>query len=291
MPLRPRNRTREKARSGMLHVVATPIGHLGDITLRALETLRTVDLIAAEDTRHTRKLLTHYDVHKPLVSYHSRSSKERGLELLERLQSGESLALVTDAGTPGISDPGALLVSEALEQGISVSVIPGPSAVIAALVISGLPTHPFAFLGFPPPRGTGRRRFFESASSLPMTLVLYESPRRLPRTLQDILASWGNRRVSVARELTKHYEEVFRGAVSEAMEHFTGEVRGEVTLVLGGYAAPDEPSEEGLDWREELGRVLKDSGSGVKEAADAVAGQYGLPRRLVYQEALRIRGR
>ena len=288
---RQRNRPHEGACSGTLHVVATPIGHLGDITLRALETLGVVDLIAAEDTRHTRKLLTHYDVHKPLVSYHSRNSRKRGPELLGRLQSGESLALVTDAGTPGISDPGVLLVNEALEEGIPVSVIPGPSAVISALVVSGLPTHTFAFLGFPPVRGTGRRRFFETQSNLPMTLVLYESPKRLLRTLQDILALWGNRRMAVARELTKLYEEVFRGSVSEAMEHFAGETRGEVTLVVAGCEAPDEREREGPDWREELRRLLEDANFSVREAADAVAGQCGLSRRLVYQEALRIRGR
>lgn len=276
---------------GTLYVVATPIGHLGDITLRALETLGAVNLIAAEDTRRTRKLLSHYDIHKPLMSYHSQNAGERGPQLLSRLEAGQSLALVTDAGTPGISDPGVPLVSEALAQGIPVTVIPGPSAVISALVVSGLPTHPFAFLGFPPTRGNGRRRFFEINGNLPMTLVLYESPNRLLRTLQDILSSWGDRRVTVARELTKHYEEVFRGTVSEAKRHFTGETKGEVTLVVAGCEGSGGEEKGKLDWREELRRMLEDESLGVREATDLVAGHRRLSRRLVYQEALRIRGR
>ncbi len=276
---------------GTLYIVATPIGHLGDITLRALETMGAVDLIAAEDTRHTRKLITHYDIHKPLVSYHSQNAGERGPHLLSRLMAGQSLALVTDAGTPGISDPGVSLVSEALAQEIPVTVIPGPSAVISALVVSGLPTHPFAFLGFPPARGSGRKRFFKSNGKLPMTLVLYESPKRLLRTLQDMLSLWGDRRVAVARELTKHYEEVFRGLLSEATDHFAGETRGEVTLVVAGCESRGEDEEEKLDWREELRRLLEDESLGVREATDVVAGQRRLPRRLVYQAALRIRGR
>lgn len=288
---RPPSRPAEIDGSGTLHVVATPIGNLGDITLRALEILGAVDLIAAEDTRHTRKLLTRYDIHKPLLSYHSRNAGERGPQLLGRLKEGQSVALVTDAGTPGISDPGVSLVSEALAQGFPVVVIPGPSAVISALVVSGLPTHPFAFLGFPPARGNGRKRFFESNGSLPMTLVLYESPKRLLRTLQDMLSLWGDRRVAVARELTKHYEEVFRGTVSEAVEHFAGETRGELTLVVAGCEASHEGEKDAPDWRQELRRLLEDMSLTVKDAADAIAGQWKLSRRLVYQEALRIRGR
>lgn len=288
---RPSSNPAEIGCSGTLHVVATPIGNLGDITLRALETLGTVDVIAAEDTRHTRKLLTHYAIHKPLLSYHSQNAGERAPQLLGRLKAGQSLALVTDAGTPGISDPGGSLVNEALAQGIPVTVIPGPSAVISGLVVSGLPTHPFAFLGFPPARGNGRKRFFESSGSLPMTLVLYESPKRLLRTLQDILSLWGDRRVAVARELTKHYEEVFRGSVSKALEHFAGETRGEVTLVVAGCEASHEEVNKALNWSQELRSLLEDMRLSVREAADAIAGQYGLSRRLVYQEALRIRGR
>ena len=200
----------------------------------SIETLRAVDLIAAEDTRRTRKLLSYYDIHKPLVSYHEHNARRRGGELLEKIDSGLSVAVVTDAGTPGVSDPGTLLIEEALLRGKVPVAIPGPTPLISALVLSGLSTQPFVFLGFPPARGAGRKRFFEKHARLAMTLILYESPKKLARTLEDILRNWGARRIAVARELTKIHEEVFRGSISEAIEHFTGEVRGELTLVVEG---------------------------------------------------------
>lgn len=282
---------------GRLYVVATPIGNLGDVTLRALEILRSVSLIAAEDTRHTRKLLSHYDIHATLVSYHTHNARERGVELAGRLHAGDDIALVTDAGTPGISDPGALLVDAALDAGVEVVVIPGPAALIAALVVSGLSNQPFAFLGFPPNRGKGRRRFFASYASLPMTRILYESPHRLVQTLRDCLETWGDRRVAVARELTKRHEEVFRGTVSVALEHFGEGVRGELVLVVEGAVeetgkdhAPDESTGEGGGgWREALASRLEAGGMSVKEAAESISRHYGLPRRQVYQEALRLK--
>ena len=276
---------------GTLFIVATPIGNLGDITLRALDTLRSVDRIAAEDTRHTRKLLTHFDIHKPLASYHSRNADRRGPELLQRIQGGEDIALVTDAGTPGISDPGALLVRQAVEKGIKVSAIPGPSAFIMALVASGLPTHPFAFLGFPPARGAGRRRFFSSYADLPMTLILYESPQRLRRTLDDLLHAWGNRRIVVARELTKKFEEVFRGSVTDAQLHYADEIKGEITLVVAGSGLEggEERKVDECEWPDELKQLIHHSGVSVKAAADKIARRYGLPRRTVYQKALRLK--
>jgi len=270
---------------GTLFVVATPIGNLADITLRALDVLRSVDRIAAEDTRRTRKLLSFYDIHKPLVSYHGHNIQKRGPELIARMLEGEDIALVTDAGTPGISDPGALLISQALEKDLAVSVIPGPAALITALVGSGLPTHPFAFLGFAPGRGAGRRRFFTRYSSLPMTVILYESPQRLHATLQDILRIWGDRRIAVARELTKKFEEVFRGKVSEAADHFAEGVRGELTLVVEG--AEEETGEvEEKDWREDLQSLLDVPGTSVKEAVRRIMERHGLPRRMVYREAV-----
>jgi len=306
MPLKPANKTDQSRESGTLYVVATPIGNLADITLRALETLRSVHIIAAEDTRHTRKLLSYYDIHKPLVSYHSHSQDRRGSELLRKIEEGQDIALVTDAGTPGISDPGALLIHQALEAELPVTVIPGPTALITALVASGLPTHPFAFLGFPPSRGKTRRRFFALYAFLPMTLILYESPQRLQPTLRDILASWGNRRIAVARELTKLYEETFRGTVTEAQSHFALEARGELTLVVA--AADELPSmedatdeewdaasgesqaaETAISWQEELRSLLHDMQMTVKEAADQISRRHRLPRRMVYQEALRLK--
>jgi 16S rRNA (cytidine1402-2'-O)-methyltransferase len=273
---------------GKLYIVATPIGNLADITLRALETLRSVDLIAAEDTRHTRKLLSYYDIHKPLISYHEHNALERGGKLLEKIAGGSNIAVVTDAGTPGISDPGMLLIEAALRRGIEPVIIPGAAALVLALVGSGLPAHPFAFLGFPPARGSERRRFFTEHAGLPMTLILYESPRRLSKTFGDILEAWGDRRVSVARELTKIHEEFFRGLVSEALAHFGGEVRGEVTLVVEGAGERSRRKPEPANWEDEL-RSLLEQGLSSKEAASAVSCRFALSRRVVYQAALRIR--
>ncbi len=301
----------KKAKEGTLYIVSTPIGNLADITLRALDTLRAVNLIAAEDTRHTRKLLSYYGIHKPLVSYHEHNARQRGGELIEKTASGQSVALVTDAGTPGVSDPGRLLIEAALERGMGLVAIPGATALIAALVISGLPTQPFVFLGFPPARGADRRRFFEKNARLEMTLILYESPKRLAKTLKDMLGSWGERRVAVARELTKIHEEIFRGSVSEAFGHFSGEVRGELTLVVEGAAAgqnSDSLSRSGPElsniglkrlnlnstnqgapaWTDELkGLLLR--GVSSKEAASAIAGRFNLSRRVVYQAALAMK--
>ncbi|MCE5241768.1 MAG: 16S rRNA (cytidine(1402)-2'-O)-methyltransferase [Syntrophobacteraceae bacterium] len=291
MPSKHASETETKEGPGALLVVSTPIGNLSDITLRALETLRSVDCIAAEDTRHTRKLLSRYDIHSPLVSYHSHNATERGPELIRRIEAGERIALVTDAGTPGISDPGALLIERAVALNLDVSVIPGPTALVAALVASGLPPQPFAFLGFPPPRGATRRRFFADHAVMAMTLVLYESPRRLQKTLEAIRDAWGNRRIAVARELTKIHEEIFRGTVSEALGRFSEEARGELTLVVGGPDVEVQPGldAEATDWREELKQVLREGGLSVKDAADLISRKHGLPRRLVYKEALEVR--
>ena len=288
MPSKP---TPEESRAGMegkLYIVATPIGNLADISLRALEILRSVDLIAAEDTRHTRKLLSHYDIHKPLISYHEHNAQERGGELLERIAGGRSIALVTDAGTPGISDPGMLLIEAALRRGMEPVGIPGATALISALIASGLPAQPFAFLGFPPARGSDRRRFFTQYAGMAMTLVLYESPRRLERTLADMLEGWGDRRIAVAREITKLHEEFFRGLVSEALVHFEGGVRGEVTLVVDGAGKEATGAADTGDWKDEL-RALLGQGRSSKEAAAEIAGLFGIARRVVYQAAVEMK--
>lgn len=288
--------TDEPINPGTLYIVATPIGNLGDITLRALEVLRSVDLIAAEDTRHTRKLLTHFDIHKSLNSYHSHNFQTRGPQLIAMLGKGKNIAVVTDAGTPGISDPGTLLVHQALEADLEVVVIPGPTALVTALVASGLPTHPFAFIGFPPPKGAGRRRFFTTYASLPMTLILYESAQRLKKTLEDILQHWGNRNIAVARELTKHYEEFFRGRVDEAISHYAEGTKGELTLVVSG-ADSDSAAKAGSEgeagcgttWQDELQQLLQEPGMSVREASDRISQRHGLQKRLVYQEAIRLK--
>jgi len=289
MPSMPVTESDELAAPGTLFIVATPIGNLADVTLRALDVLRSVHLIAAEDTRHTRKLLSFYDIHKPLMSYHSHNARERGQELLEKITAGASIALVTDAGTPGISDPGTLLVQQALERHLPVIVIPGPTALIAALVGSGLPTHPFAFLGFPPARGSGRKHFFSSHASLPMTLILYESPQRLGRTLEDMLQSWGDRRIAIAREVTKKFEEFFRGSISEATNHYAGGSRGELTLVVEGFRGEQTAGVEQENWQEKLASLLENPLQTVKQATEEIVRQHRLSRRVVYQKALEMR--
>lgn len=294
-----------EAGKGNLFLVATPIGNLGDITLRALETLRNVDIIAAEDTRRTRKLLSYFDIHKPLVSYHEHNARTSGNDLLEKIACGRNVALVTDAGTPCVSDPGKLLVQAALERGIEPVAIPGPTALISALVVSGLSSQPFVFLGFAPVKGVERRRFFQASSSFEMTLILYESPKRLLKTLKDISQIWGDRKIAVARELTKMHEEIFRGRISEALLYFAGEVRGEIVLVVEGAVHEvagiestvvlenaDLPGvnspPEACAWKQEL-EILLRTGLSAKEAVQTIVRRFDLPRRLIYQTALEMK--
>ncbi|MDP2954543.1 MAG: 16S rRNA (cytidine(1402)-2'-O)-methyltransferase, partial [Chloroflexota bacterium] len=215
-----------------LYIVATPIGNLEDITLRAIRVLGEVGLIAAEDTRTTRKLLSRYSIKTPLTSYHDHN-KESKLPYLLRVLQEKDMALVSDAGMPGISDPGYELVVKAVEEGIQVVPVPGPSAVTTALAISGLPTDQFVYLGYLPRRRGQRRLALQEVSGESRTLVIFEAPHRLRDSMEDIRAVLGDRRLAVCRELTKVYEEVFRGTVSQALEHFT-EPRGEFTLVIAG---------------------------------------------------------
>ena len=220
---------------GILYIVSTPIGNLDDITLRALKTLRHVDLIAAEDTRRTRKLLSHFDIHTPLVSYFEHNELKKLDKLLSHMKRGKEIALVSDAGTPGISDPGYRLVQQAIESGIPVIPIPGPSAVIAAMSISGLPTDSFTFAGFLPKKGGKRRKLLEKLGDLDGTSILYESPHRLMRTLEDLLEVCGDRQIVITRELTKAFEETIRGSIGEVINTLEGRrIKGEVTIVLAG---------------------------------------------------------
>ncbi len=221
---------------GRLYLCATPLGNLDDITLRALEVLKQVDLIAAEDTRHTRKLLDHYGIIAKTTSYHQHNERGKASSLLAELDKGKEIALVSDAGTPGVSDPGYILVQQALEAGHEVTVLPGPSAVIAALVISGFKPYPFYFFGFLPRKKGERQQQLKEQEENPWTGVYYEAPHRLQETLQDFCDIWGaERRVAVAREITKHFEEVFRGSFAGALEHFSASSpKGEITLVVEG---------------------------------------------------------
>lgn len=219
---------------GILYVVATPIGNLEDITLRALRVLKEVALIAAEDTRHTRKLLERYEIATPLTSFHQHTRTNKRHALIQRLLSGDSVALVTDAGTPGISDPGTVLVAEAHEAGIPVVPVPGPSALTALLSVSGLPAHRFRFEGFVPRKEGARRQFFESLREADLTVVLYESPHRLLKTLQTAHEVLGERPVVIGRELTKQFEEIFRGTLGDALAHWQATPpKGEFVIAIG----------------------------------------------------------
>ena len=220
---------------GCLYIVSTPIGHLDDITLRALRTLKEVSIVAAEDTRHTQKLFNHYQIHTPLTSYHDHNKEEKTEILLHRLKEGQSLALVADAGTPGISDPGYYLINRCIQAGIPLSPIPGPAAFLAALAVSGLPTDAFLFEGFLPKKRTGRLKHLLALKEEPRTIILYESPHRLVRCLHDLHEAWGDRRAVVARELTKMFEEIVRGRLSLIIATMEGRsIRGEITLVIEG---------------------------------------------------------
>ena len=220
---------------GVLYIVSTPIGNLEDITLRALRVLKTVDLIAAEDTRHTRRLLTHYEIHVPLTSYFEGNQIQKGEKLVARLKAGESIALVSDAGTPTISDPGYRLLVQCIEANIPIIPIPGPSACIAAASVAGLPLHNFVFEGFLSPKSGRRKRQLADLCEESRTLIFYESPHRVIVFLRDVLEVFGERRISIARELTKKFEEVFRGTVTEAIEKLQAPPpRGEFTIVIAG---------------------------------------------------------
>jgi len=219
----------------MLYLVATPIGNLADISLRALETLRSVDLIAAEDTRKTGRLLRHYNIDTPQISYHEHNERRAVERIMAALRGGGSAAVVTNAGTPGISDPGFSAVRRAIEEEIPVSAIPGPTGLIVALVLSGLPLHSFTFRGFPPRKTAARRRFLEIDAASPHTLVFYESPHRLRAFLEDALVVYGDRPAALANDLTKLYEQVQRGSTSALVEALEGRtLRGEYIVIVGG---------------------------------------------------------
>jgi 16S rRNA (cytidine1402-2'-O)-methyltransferase len=269
---------------GTLHLVATPIGNLEDITLRAIRVLREASLVAAEDTRRTAGLLAHLSIHTPLESLHEHNEDARIPELLERLARGESVALVSDAGTPLLSDPGARLVRAAIDAGVRVETVPGPSAVVAALVASGVPADAFSFLGFVPARATERRRWLLAAGAEPRTVVFFEAPHRVRDTLAEALALLGDRDVAVARELTKVHEELLRGPLSIVLGQLT-EPRGEFTIVLAAAAAaakpPAAPPDDTGALREFLDLTAQ-GGMSRREAVSTMARRHGVPARQIY---------
>lgn len=270
-----------------LYIIATPIGNLEDMTYRAVRILGEVDLIAAEDTRHSLRLLNHFGISKPLTSYFDHNQQIKGERILHALRQGKSVALISDAGTPCISDPGYQLVRDAVAAGISVVPLPGACAAITALSASGLPTDTFTFAGFPPSRQGKRRTFLTGINALPGTLILYEAPHRLIDTLNDIRELLGERQVIVARELTKMFEECIRGTVSEVVTAVSqGVVRGEVVLLIApGAEVPQE--NEPLD--SILSRLMADGTKSIKDIAKQAALISGVSRSEAYSEALRFK--
>jgi 16S rRNA (cytidine1402-2'-O)-methyltransferase len=268
----------------ILYVVATPIGNLEDITLRALRVLREVKLIAAEDTRKTRRLLTTYDIKTPVTSYYEHNKLTKLDHIIDQLKEGD-IALVSEAGMPGISDPGYELIVAASRKNIPVVPVPGPSAVTTALAVSALPTDRFIYIGFLPSKAGARRHTLESIAAEPGTIIALEAPHRLTVTLADILAVLGDRRLAVGRELTKLHEEIFRGTVSEAIKHFSVP-RGEFTLVIEGKTTKEKPQMTETIERQ-LHRMYL-TGAKAKEAIAAVAADTGLPRKELYKTWLRL---
>jgi 16S rRNA (cytidine1402-2'-O)-methyltransferase len=273
---------------GELFIVATPIGNLEDITQRALRVLREVDLIACEDTRHTRKLLNHFRIDKKTVSYHEHNERERAEELCELLESGQNVALVSDAGTPLINDPGYRIVTAAIERGIRVIPVPGPVAFIAALAASGLPTDEFFFGGFLPARAHPRRAKLEELRSVRATLGFYEAPHRIVAALKDAAEVLGNRRAVIARELTKLHEEFVRGTLNELVQQFSkeGAARGEMVLIISGEAvesSPANPEQTNTERLVERVEELEREGLNSKDALKSAARELGIKRAEAYR--------
>jgi 16S rRNA (cytidine1402-2'-O)-methyltransferase len=272
---------------GTLYIVATPIGNLEDITLRAIRTLKEVDLIAAEDTRHTRNLLTKYEIDTPLTSYHDHNKEEKAPVLVAQLLEGKNMALVSDAGTPGISDPGYFLINLAINQKIPVVPIPGATAAIAALSVSGMPTDSFVFEGFLPPKQGARLKRLEELAKEERTIIFYEAPHKIIRAIEEMLQVFGDRRAVITRELTKIHEETIRGTLSEILLHLQkSSLKGEFTIILRGYTA--EPHKQDIDTAEYLKNLMIHRGLTKKDAIATAAEELGLPKKEVYRESLRI---
>lgn len=270
-----------------LILVATPIGNLSDISLRGLLTLQQADMIACEDTRVTRKLLDHYGIQAKLQSYHDHNAGKIQPLLIHHLKQGHSLALVCDSGTPLISDPGYKLVQAAITEGISVQTIPGASALLTGLVISGLPTHQFLFAGFPPPRSVARQKFLQAFSSISATLVFFESPQRLQDSLKDCLTVFGNKPAAVGRELTKMFEEIKRGDLQDLVDYYQGNplVKGEIVVMIDLtkplILSPEEKEDLVANLLQQYLPLMS-----VKEAAKKISDELDIPKKIVYNQAL-----
>ncbi|MBS0012764.1 MAG: 16S rRNA (cytidine(1402)-2'-O)-methyltransferase [Desulfobacterales bacterium] len=285
------NATRPNSAAGTLYVVATPIGNMGDITYRAVDVLHNADLIAAEDTRHTARLLAHYAIETPLISCHEHNESQRISLLLQKLESGGQLALVSDAGTPMVSDPGYRLVAAALEAGIKVVPIPGACAAVAALSVSGLAVDRFCFAGFLPKKKKQRQEMLTGLASAEETLIFYESPRRLEALLRDLQDHLGDRTAVVAREITKRYEEFLRGTLSVLLDAVSRResVKGEVTVLVSGFTEDNrDPAVLDRDLRNEIDSALSGQTVSPSKLAAELARKYRMPKGRVYKMILEI---
>ncbi len=273
--------------TGTLYIVATPIGNLEDITLRAIRILKEADLVAAEDTRHTKHLLDRYQVETQLTSYHDHNKEEKAPVLVARMLEGQSIALVSDAGTPGISDPGYFLINLAIDRNIPVVPIPGATAAVAALSVSGMPTDKFVFEGFLPPKHAARLKRLQELANEERTVIFYEAPHKIIKTLETMFEVFGDRRGVITRELTKIHEEAVRGTLSEILRHLrTGSIKGEFTIILHG--ASKEPLKQDIDTAEYLKGLMLHRGLTKKDAIAAAAEELGLPKKEVYKESLKL---
>lgn len=271
---------------GQLFVVATPIGNLGDMTIRGIEVLKTVDLIACEDTRHTKNLCRHFQIATPLISYYRENERSRSESLIQQLKLGKKIALVSDAGTPGISDPGAVLVRKVRKAGINIAAIAGPSALAAAVSIAGLEQSPFFFGGFPPPKKKDRQQWLRQYSSLPCPLIFYEAPHRLSATLEDMHLCLGDRKALLFRELTKMHEECLNSPLSTLISQTQAGVKGELVLIIEGLDEQEaKPDHQDL---QQLLRWHRERHSSLKDAVSSIARDLGLPRSEVYKLALSL---
>ena len=269
--------------AGTLYIVSTPIGNLEDITLRALRVLKEVDEIAAEDTRHSSRLLNHYGIAKPLISYWGEKEKVKSEEVLAKLLSGLSIALISDAGTPGISDPGSVLIGRAIEEGIDIVPVPGPSALVAAISISGLPIREFSFIGFLPPRRSQRLKALTDLSTEKRTLIFYEAPHRILDTVEEMYEVFGERKAALVKEITKIHEEALRGKLSDVIRMLAETtIAGEYVILVEGRKSETLSFDEAL---EEV-RTLMKKGKGRKEAVKVVAEQYGMSKNELYERSL-----
>ena len=279
---------------GKIYLVPTPIGNLGDITLRALEVLKSVDLIAAEDTRQSLKLLNHFNIKKSLISYHKHNEQGKSEELIDRVRNGENIAVISDAGTPGISDPGGIVLKKCIENGIDVEVLPGATAFTTAIIYSGLDTSAFIFRGFLPRENKEKKEFVESLKDRRETIIFYESPYRVIDTLTFLKENFGNRNIAVCRELTKLHEEIYRGSLEEAICYFNDNIpKGEFVLVLQGKSLEEIRNENVAKWED---MSIKDhiiyfinQGMSKKDAIKQVSKDRELPKSEVYKQSIEIK--